>query len=120
VRLGKLDPARQAFTRALSIVDKPGAGQDEVLVDALLGMGELEIAAGRARQAVAPLERALGAAAADDVVCQIELTLADALWQGGGDRARAEKLATDASTRYEKIGHEPGREWAARWLREHR
>jgi serine/threonine-protein kinase len=119
VRLGKLDLAGQALTRALAIVDKPGAGQDDVLVEALLGVGELDMASGKAKQAVTPLERALGAAAAEDTVCEIELALADALWQSGGERARAEKLATDASARYEKLGHVPGRERAARWLREH-
>jgi serine/threonine-protein kinase len=119
VRLVKLELARQVLTRALAIVDKPGAGQDDVLVEALLGVGELDMASGKAKQAVAPLERALGAAAAEDTACEIELTLADALWQGGGDRARAEKLATDASARYEKLGHRPGRERAARWLHEH-
>lgn len=119
VRLGKPDLAGQALARALAIVDKPGVGQDDVLVEALLGTGELDLAAGKPKQAVAPLERALGVAAAEDAICEIELALADALWKSGGDRARAEKLATDAGARYGKIGHDPGRDRASRWLRDH-
>jgi hypothetical protein len=50
---------------------------------------------------------------------EIQLTLAEALWQIGQDRPRARSLAEQARAAYEHIGHAPGLARATRWLAEH-
>ncbi len=50
---------------------------------------------------------------------EIELALADALWQIGKDRSRARALAEQARAGYEKLGHRPGTERSTRWLSDH-
>ena len=68
--------------------------------DALYGEGEDLLAVNEPAQAIAPLERALKLRSTPDADAEdranIELSLARALWDSGGDRARARKLAADA------------------------
>src|SRR5262249_32726412 len=95
-RLRQLEVARTELHRALSLVDNPGV-DSSLLAAVLYAGGELAIAQGRAPDAVGLLDRAMAAAAPVDRP-MIELTLADALWIGKGDRARGVALAENAKT----------------------
>jgi len=68
--------------------------------DALYGEGEDLLALNEPAQAIAPLERALNLRSTPDADAEdranIEFSLARALWDSGGDRARARKLVADA------------------------
>ncbi|HEY6032955.1 MAG TPA: tetratricopeptide repeat protein, partial [Kofleriaceae bacterium] len=70
------------------------------IADALYGEGDDLIALGKAAEALAPLERALKLRSTPDSDgedrANVELSLARALWDSGGDRARARRLADDA------------------------
>jgi tetratricopeptide (TPR) repeat protein len=118
VRLGRLDAAAPLLERALAVREKALGSKHADLAEPLLGLAELHLARGKPELAVPLLERAL---AMDDKEenDDIRLTLAEALWRLGKDRPRARALAEEARARYERIGHEPGLERAARWLREH-
>jgi eukaryotic-like serine/threonine-protein kinase len=110
VRLGRFDAAESALERARALQEKSAAP--------LLGLGELALARHRASAAIPPLERALAMNDAEATL-DVELALAEALWQQGSDRARARDLATKARDAYERMGHRPGVERATRWLLDH-
>jgi len=83
----------------------------------LLGLGELSLARRRPEHALPLLERAL---TLDDseYISEIQLTLAEALWQLGRDRPRARTLADQARASYQRLGHAVGLARASRWLAE--
>jgi eukaryotic-like serine/threonine-protein kinase len=110
VRLGRFDAAQGALERARTLQEKSPTP--------LLGLGELDLARHRVSAAIPPLERALAMNDAETTV-DVELVLAEALWQKGSDRARARDLATKARDAYERMGHRPGVARATRWLLEH-
>ncbi|HEY1811165.1 MAG TPA: protein kinase [Kofleriaceae bacterium] len=96
--LGDFTAALDEDRRAVAIYDRehPAA---RWISDALTGEGEDLLGLGRAKDAVAPLERALAIRSAADADPDDRATtafdLARALWDGG-DRARAVQLATGA------------------------
>ncbi|MGN6105564.1 MAG: protein kinase domain-containing protein, partial [Kofleriaceae bacterium] len=95
--------AERAFARALAILERlPGRG--DALGGLLVGRGEAELAIGNARAAVASLERGFALWAEHRIEPHLAPTarfaLARALWQTGGDRARARALATQARDEY--------------------
>jgi hypothetical protein len=83
-----------------------------------LGLAELALARHKPDEAALRLERAL-VLHDPSVEPEVELTLSEALWQAGKDRARARTLAGLARAWYERIGHRPGLDRATRWLDEH-
>ena len=113
VRLGQLDPAAATLERMRTIFEKAHIPDGGSISQSL---GELALARGKPADAVSLLERAL---AIDDTDAEVTLTLADAVWKLGKDRKRARELAEHARALYEKLGHRPGAERAARWLAEH-
>jgi serine/threonine-protein kinase len=117
VALGRLDEARAALERAQAIREKAGPDHPD-LAEPLLGLGELHLARRRPADALPPLERALRLHNRGQEA-SIRLTLAEALWQSGGDRARARALAGEARESYERMRHAPGLAAATRWLAAH-
>ncbi len=117
-RLGRFDEALPLLESARAVLEKAQGASNPLLTWPLLGLGELSLARGKPDQAQRPLERAL---VLDDPETQpmIQITLAEALWQVGKDRPRARALAGQARATYERIGHQPGLERVARWLRDH-
>ncbi len=91
----------------------------------LTGLGLVHLADGRARDAIAPLERSLALREKDDVDpvdrADTQYALARALWDGGGDRARARALATLAIAGYDQAepGYPTARAQAVEWLDAH-
>jgi serine/threonine-protein kinase len=117
-RLGQLDAALPLLERALALREKGQGASSPELAGALLALGELSLARRQPVRAVPLLERALGLHNPDRGP-EVELALAEALWQVGEDRARARTLAEDARAAYERLGHRPGMEHASRWLADH-
>ncbi len=117
-RLGQLDAARPLLERALAVREKAQGASHPDLSEPLLYLGDLALARGAPAEAAALVERAL-ALHDPDSEGEVELTLAEALWKIGKDRPRARTLADQARSRYERIGHRPGKDRAARWLADH-
>jgi serine/threonine protein kinase/tetratricopeptide (TPR) repeat protein len=117
-RLGQLDAARPLLERALAVREKAQGASHPDLSEPLLYLGDLALARGAPAEAAALLERAL-ALHDPDSESEVQLTLAEALWKIGKDRPRARTLADQARSRYERIGHRPGQDRAARWLADH-
>jgi serine/threonine-protein kinase len=110
-RLGRHDEARAAIDRARAMIDKDDP-------QPLVALAELALARDKPGEAVPLLERALDGVGGV-IEIEIQLTLADALWRSGKDFKRARELAETARAGYEKIGHRPGADRAARWLSDH-
>jgi serine/threonine-protein kinase len=117
VRLGHLDAAEPFLVRSRAAAEKAGGAKGTVS-SALLGLGELALARRAPERAAPLLEQALAADSAENGG-EIQLALAEALWQMDKDRARARALAERARAAYEHAGNSLGQERAARWLREH-
>lgn len=86
-----------------------GYNRDHTLaaIDAWLGSARVE--AGDLRAAITPLEEALDilsecCAVTSWITPGVELSLAMALWDTGGDRVRARRLAGDALAHYQQLG----------------
>ena len=118
VSAGQLDAARSLLERASALGAKPLAASDPNVAELVLGLGELELARREPSSAVPLLERAL-TLHDPNLEAEIQLTLAEALWQVGRDRPRARTLAEQARSRYQRIGHRPGVDRATHWLEGH-
>jgi serine/threonine-protein kinase len=118
VRLGRFDEARPLLEGALAAMERGRGTTPSDLADPLLALGELHLARKKPEEAVPALERALAVGSVERAV-EIDLGLAEALWELGKDRARAVALAGKARAAYERIHHRPGLERATRWLAEH-
>jgi len=99
--LGRPADALAAFTRALTVAEQLGEPAATMLAIARTGVGKSYLELGRAKEALAPLEQALAWRLAQEDVPPNQLggnrfALARALWQAGGDRARARTLASTA------------------------
>ena len=100
---GKCDEARPMFVRALTSWEATLGGKHPLLAFPLTGIAQCDLAAGKTRAAVAPLERALGLrraapGEAEDLADTL-FALARALWDTG-DRERAKRLAIEARDAY--------------------
>ncbi len=98
-RRGALAEALAYDTRARNILEAAGTDRPE-LARALLGLGETHLLAKRPAAALASLELGLpllGAGPEDrESLANLRFALARALWEAGGDRARARVLAEQA------------------------
>ncbi len=123
--MGEHAKAAELFRRALAIREAKLGADHPTHVPVLRGLADAEIARGRPDAAVEPLERAL----AIDEKQKSEPTdlavtrfgLAQALWDSGGDRARARLLAAKALDTYRDAGAEQDehRREVESWLAEH-
>ncbi|HEX5746668.1 MAG TPA: serine/threonine-protein kinase [Archangium sp.] len=114
---GQHEQAQARLEHALSLKEKVlGPGHPE-LASTLLGLGELQLARRLPSQAAPPLERALSLARSGDKPL-IQLTLARALWDSGGERRRATRLVSLAREAWRALAH-PRQAEASRWLASH-
>ena len=120
---GRYQEALDEARRVLAQREKTFGKEQADFSFSLDNIGMALIGLGRSPEAIPPLERslALKTAAGMGMISSAEgmLALARALWDGGGDRRRARKLAADAeqATRLAPLGR-VHRE-AADWLKAH-
>jgi len=120
---GRYQEALDEARRVLALREKAFGKEQADFSFSLDNIGMALLGLGRPAEAVPPLERslALKTAAGMGMISSAEgmLALARALWDGGGDRRRARKLASDAeqATRLAPLGR-VHRE-AADWLKAH-
>ena len=121
--LGQHEQALASFERALATLSKVADSWSPGLASALSGIGRTKLALGQHRSAIDPLSRAIdiydrfpgsGSAAAET-----ELALARALWDGGGDRGRARRLAEAARDTCVKLERTDRAASATKWLAAH-
>jgi tetratricopeptide (TPR) repeat protein len=102
--LGRFDEARDLFTSALGVWTKELPRDHPYFGDSLTGIGESYLGQSSPAKAVAPLEQALAIReknGADTLeIGETRFALARALWDGGGDRARAERLSRSAQAAF--------------------
>jgi tetratricopeptide (TPR) repeat protein len=122
---GKNVAACARFGRALAI-DEQSASQDSVdTATAATGVGLCDLATNEPERALVPLERALAIREHHSVMPEklalTRLALARALWQSGGDRARARQLALQARDGFAAAGRPSERERAQAedWIGQH-
>ncbi len=122
-KLGRFDEAVAAFTRAAAMCARLSEPVFETATTFTL-LGDTYLSMGHAAQARAPLERALALREKSGMrpgdLAETQILLGHALWDGGGDRARARALVTTAraglATRPDA---EKERADVDRWLSEH-
>ncbi|MBS1122410.1 MAG: serine/threonine kinase family protein [Deltaproteobacteria bacterium] len=122
---GDVRGALRMYERGLAIDEQQlGPAHPDLAID-LTGVGIARHRLGDARAALEALERALTLAEAPNaervVRGRAELAAADALWDAGGDRHRARKLAEAAHAAFAKAGAGAKNELAQveRWLASH-
>jgi serine/threonine-protein kinase len=118
IAAGQLEAALPLLDRANAMGAKLLAASDPTVADLPVGRAELYLARHDPASAVPLLERAL-TLHNPEMDNEIQLTLAEALWQVGKDRPRARTLAEQARAGYARIGHRPGVDRAVRWLADH-
>ncbi len=106
VALGRLDEAAGAFRGALARWEAQLGSENPLLGHPLTGLGMAHLTAGRATEAIPPLERALRLRDAHEpdpaLVAETQFALARALWDAGTDRTRARRLAEQARDTYSR------------------
>jgi tetratricopeptide (TPR) repeat protein len=124
-RLGRMEPAREQFRRALASMEKALGPKHPELTGTLLGIGRVEVARGDAVAARAALARALTLALAGPgdgaEAAEVRFALAETMWLEG-KHAEARTLAVEARKVLAGAGpleHEPLAE-ANAWLSRHR
>ena len=119
LKLGRYADAHADFTRAKEAFDAEPTIVARFVAEPLHGLGEIRLAQGRVREAIAYLERALRIREAHEpaptLIAETRFALARALRAGGRDRRRARSLAIAARDAYESKGRPEAREVAA-WL----
>ncbi len=105
--LSRPKEALALFRKSLAIMDASLDPKNAWLAFPLTGFGRSLLALGRPREAVAPLERALAIRDSAETVPlprgETRFALAQALWESGGDRARALTLAASARSEYQRV-----------------
>ena len=111
--------------RSVAILEAAHGADHAGLAPSLTLVGHILVESGKPAAAIAPLERALklwlAGGGEATVTGQIQLTLAAALWDGGGDRKRARTLGETARDTLRATG-DAGAEQLARveaWLAAH-
>jgi tetratricopeptide (TPR) repeat protein len=120
VEAGRPTEALGYFERALRLrQNKLGARHPE-LAFPLTGQGEALLKLGRPAEALAPLERALSVRQTSAVppveLAETRFALARALWEAGGDKERARRLAQEAESALAHPGSEALRTRVQAWL----
>jgi len=122
--LGQYGRALASFQQALANLTQQAGAPGPTLAGGLSGVGKTKLALGDPRDAVAPLERAneiydrfegAGTTGADT-----RFAFARALWDGGGERRRAVRLAESAREAYAKLDQQKRVTTIAEWLAAHR
>jgi tetratricopeptide (TPR) repeat protein len=125
---GRLEEALRLDREALASFEKQGVGAQWLFLP-LTGMGEDLLGLGRPREALVPLERAVGYLAEKkmgpgDEAGEAQFALARALWDSGADKKRARAMAKEARENFllpaEKYGSYYAQHLAEvdRWLAE--
>jgi tetratricopeptide (TPR) repeat protein len=121
--LGQHEQALASFERAFAILSKEADPWSPGLAAALSGIGRTNLALGRHRAAIEPLTRANGIydryPGAGTTAAETQLALARALWDGGGDRQRARRLAESARDTCVKLERSDRAAAATKWLAGH-
>ena len=123
-RQKRLAQALGLFERALKIAEKINEPGSEVIADTLTRIGAVENDRGKRRRAVELLEKALAMREASKAEAYsfgwTRHELASALWNAGGDRARAIELARAAREDTIKAGDKKRQDKIDAWLAKHR
>jgi eukaryotic-like serine/threonine-protein kinase len=103
-RMGRHEEARAGYRRALAIEERGYGAESTNLAFPLTGLGLSYLADHHPAAAVAPLERAHRIRAVHEsdplLTAETDFALARALWDSGGDRGRAVRLAEAAEKLY--------------------
>ncbi len=124
VLLAQSKPAEAltSYEHAKAIYEKTQGPDSLPIASVLTGISRAFVKLGRAREGIAPAERALTMFESQQGI-PIELYqtcffLASALWDGGGDRGRAAKLAREARSELEKAGAKDQQKEVEDWLKQ--
>jgi serine/threonine-protein kinase len=118
VRLGDLAAAERMLEQSRALLGKYLSVDSSFMTIVSLVQGELSLARKQPAEAAQALEKAL-ALTSPRLRPQVELALAEAYEQAGRERTRALALAREAWGFYKKVGNEPKRADAERWLAQH-
>ena len=114
--------ALASYQRAVAIQTKLLGPDHPALAYGLTGTSRALVELGRAREAIAPAELALALFERQQGIPaelnQVRFFLANALWEGGGDRGRAAKLARQARAGFEEAGVKDAQQIAEAWLKQ--
>jgi tetratricopeptide (TPR) repeat protein len=113
--------ALESYRKALAIFEKTLGADNPNLAFPLSGLARALPKLGRAHEAIAPAERAVALFEKGQVdplfLNQSRFFLAAALWDGGGDRARAAQLARQARAGLQAAGAREEQHEVEDWLR---
>lgn len=114
--------ALPSYERAVAIQKKLQGPDHPGLAYGLTGISRALVKLGRAREAIAPGERAVELFESQPGIpaqlYQARFFLASALWDGGGDRSRATRLAREARSGLEKAGATDEQHEVEAWLKQ--
>jgi tetratricopeptide (TPR) repeat protein len=123
---GEYEEARLRYARALEIYERALPPNHPDITSALVGLARVHLSQEQPADALPLAERAVAAIAAEQaeplVQAEAEFVLARALWETGGDRARARASAERARDLLEKAGDAStttGLADVQRWLTTH-
>ena len=108
--MGELDQGTREAKTALASLQKAVGPKHRWIVAARSALGECLVAAGKSKEAIEPLERAVEQQQGSGhpvKLAKSQFALARALWESGGNRARARKLAKEAERAYVRAPGEP-------------
>jgi tetratricopeptide (TPR) repeat protein len=118
--VGRLPEAVSAYHEAILLLQQTPLQMEGYLCQATAGLGETELEAGHVRNALDYLEHAFKLVGKVSYpprgLATIELSLARALWEGGGDRDRALALARAARQVFVNHGSARSLREADAWL----
>jgi tetratricopeptide (TPR) repeat protein len=123
-RAGRPAEALREHLAVLSVLEASGAASIDLAV-ALGGIGRAHLELKSPKAAVAPLERAVAllttSAEFPSETAKLKFALAEALWDGGGDRSRAHALAVAAQVALARASPllQPVRRACDEWLALH-
>ncbi len=103
--LEDFEAAERSYDASLRLVEGAGDPEAVELTYPLTGLGRVYIAAGRPSDALPPLERALRLAKGQpQMVVDAQVALVEALLASNGSRARARRLADEATVTLRSLG----------------
>jgi tetratricopeptide (TPR) repeat protein len=118
--LGRLPEAVSVYQEAILLLQRTPLQMEGYLAEATVGLGQTELEAGHVRNALGYLEHAFKLVTKISYpsrgVASVEISLARALWEGGGDRDRALALARAARQVFVNNGSARSLREADAWL----